>query len=159
MTNHPKNSNPLSKNPHSVYEELGIEPSASEAEISVQLEKAMANIATLSDEERGPKTVELQELITFLKNRRKRVQVNALILDHIDARTIQNRLKNLPNLASENIQLPEPSLAQVLMEGVSNELVDLDFPETERDADLQIAAAEVAELQRQRPPRHVTFDN
>ena len=101
----------------------------------------------------------LAEHIKTLKTRRQRVQVNALILDRIDVRTIQSRLKNLPNLQSENVTLPPPSLAQVLTEGTSNELADLDFPESERDPELQIDVAEIAELQRRRTPRHIVFDN
>jgi len=119
----------------------------------------MAAISSLPEDERVAKAAQLQEHIKPLKTRLQRVQANALILDRIDVRTIQSRLKSLPDLQSENITLPAPSLAQVLAEGTSNELGDLDFSETERDPELQIDVAEIAELQRRRTPRHILFDN
>jgi len=119
----------------------------------------LAAISSLPEDERVAKTAQLQEHIKALKTRRQRVQVNALILDRIDVRTIQSRLKSLPDLQAENVTLQPPSLAQVLVEGTSDEIVDLDFPESERDPDLQIDLAEIAELQRRRTPRHIVFDN
>ena len=159
MTSQAKNSNPPSPRSPSIYDELGLEPTASDEEISAQLETAMAAISSLPEDERVAKAARLQEHIKTLRNRRQRVQINALILDRIDVRTIQNRLKNLPDLQSENVTLPPPSLAQVLVEGTSNELADLDFLESERDPELQIDVAEIAELQRHRTPRHIVFDN
>ena len=159
MTNQAKNSNPSSLEPPSIYDELGLEPTASDEEISARFETVMAAISSLPEDERVAKAAQLQAHIKTLKTRRQRVQVNALILDRIDVRTIQSRLKNLPDLQSENVTLPPPSLAQVLAEGTSNELADLDFPEPEWDPELQIDVAEIAELQRRRTPRHIVFDN
>ena len=159
MTTQAKNSNPPSPRTPSIYDELGLEPTASAEEISAQLETAMTAISSLPEDERVAKAARLQEHIEILKARHRRVQVNALILDRIDVRAIQNRLKNLPDPQSENVTLPPPSLAQVLVEGTSNELADLDFPESERDPELQVNVAEIAELQRRRTPRHIVFDN
>ena len=159
MTSQAKSSNPSSPSPPSIYDELGLEPTASDEEINTQFELVMAAISSLPEDQRVAKVERLQEQIKPLKSCRHRVQVNALILDRIDVRTIQSRLNNLPDLQSENVMLPPPSLAQVLIEGTSNELTDLDFPESEEDPELQIAVTEIAELQRHRKPRHIVFDN
>ena len=66
MTNQAKNSNPSSLEPPSIYDELGLEPTASDEEISAQFETVMAAISSLPEDELVVKAAELQELFMTL---------------------------------------------------------------------------------------------
>ncbi len=133
----PEKKHPFKKKFISIYDELDIEPSATEEEVSERLGKLTSEITSFSDEAKTARMNELQAMIDFFKDPKQRVQINALILDKVDVRSIMSQIKDLPSLANTKIGPPKTDLSRVLLEGRNRELSEEDFRSLEKNPDFE----------------------
>ncbi len=140
-----------------IYEKLDIGPYAGDEEIKDALRNL--SLETLPAEERKKQTELLKKELKALKQNHARVQLNTLYLEKVDIRVVGERLKHLPNLETEKIELPKPSLSQVFIEGNDIETSEQDFQSQEADPTMEFNFDDVKEvLTREIAENEIFFD-
>lgn len=126
------------RNAADVYAILGIDPFASEKEISDSFAARTNEFAQLSDEDKATRLKELQRVAAIVNDPVQRVQLNAILPERIDAKTIDTLLSTVAGVSIEDLTVPEPSIVDVYTEGNSRELMaeDLDAPAPIDDLEL-----------------------
>ena len=126
------------RNAADLYAVLGVDPFASEKEISDSFAARTSEFAQLSDEEKATRLKELQRVAAILNDPVQRVQLNAALPERIDAKTIDTFLATVEGLSIEELRVPEPSIADVYTEGGSHELMAEDLEPPSPIADLEL---------------------
>lgn len=142
-----------------LYEEFNLDPFASETELMEQAEKVFASFSTLSDEEKGQKFQAFQDAVKVLRDRAQRVQINALLLNRLDVKTVISRLRNIPGEDLKQVAIPDPDLSQVITEGNCPETIEEYFQPVESIPSLEFDLAEVQKsLSSRVAERHFLFE-
>ena len=126
------------RNAADLYAVLGVDPFASEKEISDSFAARTSEFAQLSDEEKATRLKELQRVAAILNDPVQRAQLNAALPERIDAKTIDTFLATVEGLSIEELRVPEPSIADVYTEGGSRELMAEDLEPPSPIADLEL---------------------
>lgn len=123
---------------HEFYQRLGVDPFASDKEISSILANQSDALASLPDDQKAARIQELQKVAQIVKDKAKRVQLNALLPERIDEKTIASFLSKIDALEQSDLAPPPPSIADVYTEGASRDLMGaaLDPPEIIDDLEL-----------------------
>jgi len=151
----PDDKNPLLKN--DIYKKLKIDPFASEEDIKGSLKNF--SVKSLPPEEQKEQLDSLKEKLKILRNSSSRVRLNALVLDKVDFKTVENRLKHLPSIESEQVQLPKADLSQVYIEGQCLEIAEEDFQPVNRVEDFEMNLSSINYfLYKNNIERHIIFD-
>ena len=151
----PDNKNPLLKN--NLYKDLKIDPFAGTDDIKASLKNF--SVKSLPPDEQKKKLESLKEKLNILRNNSSSVRLNALVLDKVDFKTVENRLKHLPSIESEQVQLPKTDLSQVYIEGQCIEIAEEDFQPVNKIEDLEINLSSInLFLYKNNIERHIIFD-
>ena len=106
-----------------IYDVLGVDAFASNSEISDRIAQCSDGFAALSDDEKVERLTKLQEVSAILKDPIKRIQLNSLLPERIDEKTISSFLADIDSLTEEQLTPPVPSIADVYTDGGSKELM------------------------------------
>lgn len=142
MAKLPEEVNPFNKK--TVYEEFGLDPFASEAELMEQFERMPATFGDLSDEEKMQKLQAIQVGMKTLRNRASRAEVNALMLEKVDVKTIVQRLRNLSLTDISAVKLPEPGAELLFSDADCPEVAVGEEGDITPPADLELDLDELA---------------
>jgi hypothetical protein len=155
----PDNQNPLAHD--TLYDKLGIDAFANEAEMATQLEAITIELEQLPDgPEKNERMGAFQAGIKLLKSRLHRLQINSLIIDKASAAAITTQLDRLKNLGDSELGMPAADLSLVLMEGSITETAAMDFDEIKTDPSLEFNPDEYKNfLSGQSEASQVIFDS
>lgn len=154
----PKDLNPFAQ--ETVYDRYDLPPFGTLSEISQQVKIAMADLDSLSDEERAERVADLQQSLNKIKNLRLRVLMNAHLLEEMDTRKVLEVLEKLPGPREEEIALPALGLSQIVLEGECPDYSKQDFRQIEPDGELLMDLQEVREHFESKPiERYIVFDS
>jgi hypothetical protein len=115
MAKLPESSNPFKTT--AIYKEFGLDPFASEQEIMDQIDEVSSGFASLSDEEKTAKLKTLKQGMGILQDAKKRVQINALMVEQTDEKTVADTLRAVATSDLKSLKLPEPDVTQIVTEG------------------------------------------